>query len=105
AVFAYAPPRMPRLRWPIDLVAALVLLFGSVVIAGINIHPRILASLPAPIHFVITEDRTGLDLFRLLSFLSLVWLTVRLVPFDATWIRLRFAAPLVLIGQNSLPVL
>ena len=23
AILAYAPPRMPRLRWPIDLLAAI----------------------------------------------------------------------------------
>ena len=61
--------------------------------------------MPAPvIRFVITEDKTGLHPFRLLSILSLAWLTVRLVPLDAAWLRSRLAAPLVLIGQNSLPV-
>ena len=61
--------------------------------------------MPAPvIRFVITEDKTGLHPFRLLSILSLAWLTMRLVPLDAAWLRSRGAAPLVLLGQNSLPV-
>jgi hypothetical protein len=105
AILAYAPPRLPRLHRPIDALAALVLLAGLIVIWVIDIHPRILASMPAPvIRFVITEDKTGLHPFRLLSILSLAWLTVRLVPFDAAWLRSRAAGPLILLGQNSLPV-
>jgi hypothetical protein len=105
AILAYAPPRMPQLRWPLDLLAVLVLFAGIVVIWVIDTHPRILASMPNPmIRFVITEDKTGLHPFRLLSILSLAWLTVRLVPHDATWLRMRGAAPLILMGQNSLSV-
>jgi hypothetical protein len=105
AILAYAPPKMPRPHWPIDLLAVLVLLSGIIVIWVIDIHPPILALMPAPvIRFIITEDKTGLHPFRLLSILSLAWLTVRLVPFDTAWVRTRLAAPLVLIGQNSLSV-
>jgi hypothetical protein len=105
AILAYAPPRMPRLRWPIDAAAMIVLLAGIIVIWVIDVHPRILASMPAPvIRFVITEDKTGLHPFRLLSILSLVWLVARSVPAEAGWLQSRIAAPLVLLGQNSLPV-
>ena len=105
AIMAYAPPAMPRLRWPIDAAAVLVLAAGVVVIWVIDTHPRILASMPAAvIRFVITEDKTGLHPFRLLSILSLAWLTMHAVPRDAAWLRSRGAAPLVLLGQNSLPV-
>ena len=105
AIFAYAPPRMPRVRWPLDALAAFVLTAGLIVIWVIDIHPRILAAMPPPvIRFIITEDKTGLHPFRLLSILSLAWLVVRLVPIDARWLRSRPAALLVLLGQNSLPV-
>ncbi len=105
AILAYAPPHMPRLRWPIDLLAASILAAGVIVIWVIDNHPPILASMPPPvIRFVITEDKTGLHPFRLLSILSLTWLITRLLPRDAAWLRLRLAAPLVLLGQNSLPV-
>jgi hypothetical protein len=105
AILSYAPPRMPRVRWPIDVAAVLILLAGIVVIWVIDAHPRILAAMPSPvIRFVITEDKTGLHPFRLLSILSLAWLTARSVPPDTDWLRSRFAAPLVLLGQNSLPV-
>ncbi len=105
AIMAYAPPRLPRLHWPIDTAALLVLAAGLIVIWVIDNHPRILVTMPAPvIRFVITEDKTGLHPFRLLSILSLAWLTTRLVPTDAGWLRWRIAAPLALLGQNSLPV-
>jgi hypothetical protein len=105
AIMAYAPPAMPRIRWPIDVAAVLVLLAGVIVIWVIDTHARILASMPAPvIRFVITEDKTGLHPFRLLSILSLAWLAMHAVPRDSEWLRSRIAAPLVLLGQNSLPV-
>jgi hypothetical protein len=105
AMLAYSPPAMPRLRWPIDLGAVVVLAMGIIVIWVIDTHPRILASMPAAvIRFVITEDKTGLHPFRLFSILALGWIVVRLVRSEAPWLRSRLAAPLVLIGQNSLPV-
>jgi hypothetical protein len=105
AILAYAPPRMPQVRWPLDAAAIIVLLVGVIVIWVVDTHPPILASLPAPvIRFVITEDKTGLHPFRLLSILSLTWLVARAIPVDAAWLRSRFAAPLELLGQNSLPV-
>jgi hypothetical protein len=105
AILSYSPPQMPRLRWPIDVLSVLVLLAGIIVIWVINTHPPILALMPAPvIRFVITEDKTGLHPFRLFSILSLAWLTIRLVPRDAAWLRSRLASILVLLGQNSLPV-
>ena len=105
AILAHAPPSMPRRRWPIDTAALFVLVAGFVVIWVIDTHPRILASMPIPVmRFIITEDKTGLHPFRLLSILSLAWLTARSVPRDAVWLRSRLAAPLVLLGQNSLPV-
>jgi hypothetical protein len=105
AILAYAPPKMPERQRPFDVLAVLVLLSGIIVIWVIDIHPPVLALMPATvIRFIITEDKTGLHPFRLLSILSLTWLTIRLVPFDAAWVRSRLAAPLVLIGQNSLSV-
>ena len=105
AVLAFAPPPMPRIRRPIDVLAAAVLLAGLIVIWVIDTHPRILAQMPdAVIRFVITEDKTGLHPFRLASILSLLWVVIRIVPFSAGWLRSRPAGLLVLLGQNSLPV-
>lgn len=105
AVLAYAPPHMPRVRWPLDILAALVLLAGLLVIWIVNTHPPFLASVPqAAIRFIIAQDKTGLHPSRLLSVMSLLWLVVRLIPMDARWLRSRAAGLLVLPGQNSLPV-
>jgi hypothetical protein len=104
AVLAYAPPAMPRWRWPIDVASVLVLLAGVFVIFVIDMHPRISDLIPGSLMRILTEDKTGLHPFRLFSILALLWLTVRLVAFNAAWLQSRLAAPLVLIGQNSLPV-
>jgi hypothetical protein len=105
AVLAYAPPAMPRSRWPLDGASVLVLAAGVFVIWVIDMHPHISSLMPEPLmRFVVTEDKTGLHPFRLASILALLWLTVRLVPFHAGWLNARLVAPLILIGQNSLPV-
>jgi len=105
AVLSYAPPRWPRVRWPFDALSVAVLTAGLVVIWVIDLHPRILAAMPGlVIRYVITEDKTGLHPFRLLSILALTWLVARTVPRGAAWLESRLAAPLVLMGQNSLPV-
>ena len=105
AILACSPPRMPRVRWPLDVIAIMVLIAGMTVIWINDTHPPVLSSLPMPvIRFVMSADKTGLDPSRLLSILSLTWLVVRTVPRDAPWLRSRAMAPLELLGQNSLPV-
>lgn len=105
AILAYAPPRMPKMRWPLDLLSVLVLLFGVIVIWVIDNHPRIMAAMPSSVvRYLLSEDKTGLHPLRLLSILALAWVVVRVVPRDAQWLQSRYASPLVLLGQNSLPV-
>jgi hypothetical protein len=105
AVLSYAPPRWPRVRWPFDVLSVTILTAGIVVIWVIDVHPRLLGAMPGwVIRYVITEDKTGLHPFRLLSILSLTWLVARTVPRGAAWLDSRLASPFVLIGQNSLPV-
>jgi hypothetical protein len=105
AILAYAPPRMPRVRWPLDLLSVLVLLAGIIIIWVIDNHPRIMAAMPSSVvRYLLSEDKTGLHPLRLLSILALTWLVVRVVPREAPWLQSRIASPLVLLGQNSLPV-
>jgi hypothetical protein len=49
-------------------------------------------------------DKTSLHPARLVSALMIVWLLVHLVPASARWVGGRAAAPMVLIGQQGLPV-
>ncbi len=105
-LLAHAPIRAPHRRWPIDAAAAAVVLLGMVVTVFIEPHPRRLDwfSGSAVLHYLVVEDKTGLYPFRLLSILALTWLCVRLIRFHQPWLQSRWAAPFVLIGQNSLPV-
>jgi hypothetical protein len=105
AVLSYAPSNWPRIRWPFDVLSVLVLLAGVLVIWVVDTHPPILAAMPHwVIRFVITQDKTGMYPFRLLSILSLLWLVARTVPRHAAWLDSWPASPFVLMGQNSLPV-
>jgi len=83
-----------------------LVLLGVVVTVVIEPHPHMLdwISGSTVLHYLVIEDKTGLYPFRLLSILALTWLCVRVIRFDQPWLRTRWAAPLVLIGQNSLPV-
>ena len=89
-----------------DIVAVVPVLLGIVVTVFVEPHPHVLdlVSGSAVLRYLVIEDKTGLYPFRLLSILALTWLCVRLIRFDQPWLRSRWAAPFVLIGQNSLPV-
>jgi hypothetical protein len=106
ALLACSPMRVPSRPWLFDAVAAAAVLLGMVVTLVIEPHPHLfdLVSGSMVFHYLVVEDKTGLYPFRLLSILSLTWLCVRLIRFDQPWLRSRWAAPFVLLGQNSLPV-
>jgi hypothetical protein len=105
-MLACSPIRMPSRPWLFDTIAAAVVLLGMVVTLIIEPHPHVLdwVSGSKVLHYLVVEDKTGLYPFRLLSILALTWLCVRLIRFDQPWLRTRWAAPFVLVGQNSLPV-
>jgi hypothetical protein len=104
-LLACAPPRMPTRKTLFDVLAALVVLTGMAVILVIEPDPHLLEQVTvSPLRYLVIEDKTGLYPFRLLSILALTWLCVRTIRFDQPWLRSRWAAPLVLLGQNSLPV-
>ncbi|WP_270936298.1 OpgC family protein [Falsiroseomonas oryzae] len=54
--------------------------------------------------WLIGVDKTGLHPARLLSVLVMTWLIAHLLPADARFLTGRWAAPFVLMGQQSLPV-
>jgi hypothetical protein len=104
-LLACAPMRPPKRYRLLDAGAIFIVVLGMIVTMVIEPHPRwlewVTRSVLGPL---VTEDKTGLYPFRLISILALTWLCVRSIPFDAGWLRGRLAAPLVLAGQNSLPV-
>jgi hypothetical protein len=104
-LLACAPMQAPKRSWPLDVAAVVVVVLGVVVTVVIEPYPRRLEWVSASaFRSLVVEDKTGLYPFRLISILALTWLSVRLVPFHAAWLRSRLAAPFVLLGQNSLPV-
>jgi hypothetical protein len=105
-LLACSPMERPSRPWLLDGLAAATVLLGVVVMLVIEPHPHVLdwVSGSAVLRYLVIEDKTGLYPFRLLSILALTWLCVRLIRFDARWLRSRWVAPFVLIGQNSLPV-
>jgi hypothetical protein len=104
-LLACAPMRAPRWPWVLDAAAVVAVVVGVVLTMVIEPQPHRLAWVSASaFRSLVVEDKTGLYPLRLISILSFTWLCVRLIRFDAGWLRSRWAAPLVLIGQNSLPV-
>jgi hypothetical protein len=104
-LMACAPLRPPRRPWLFDAGAAVAVILGIVVTTLIEPHPHRMDWVTGSVfRSLVVEDKTGLYPLRLISILALTWLCVRLIRFDAGWLRSRWAAPLVLVGQNSLPV-
>jgi hypothetical protein len=105
-LLACSPMRRPARPWLFDAASVVVISLGVMVTTVIEPHPHLLdwVSGSAVFHYLVVEDKTGLYPFRLLSILALTWLCVRAIRFDPPWLRSSWAAPLVLIGQNSLPV-
>ena len=105
AILSYAPGKpVSRKTW-LDVASAVVIAFGLLVQWVVWPHPEFSARLPpAMADMLLSIDKEGLHPFRLISILALAWVTTRIVPVDAGWLRSRWAAPLVVMGQHSLPV-
>jgi hypothetical protein len=105
AILSFAPGERPKRTLPLDIAACLVVLFGLVMQWVVWVHPEVVGHWPAGLVRVLMDvDKEGLHPFRLLSILAITWLTARIVPAGARWLRGRMAAPFVLAGQHSLPV-
>jgi hypothetical protein len=59
---------------------------------------------PWMIHIIYPIDKSDLDLFRLLHFLALAAVFVRYVPRHSPMLHSPVLRPLILCGQNSLPI-
>ncbi len=105
ALLATHEVRLPIPAWLLDVAAGITVAFGLAVIYLVWQHPRTGFLLPLPVvHALLSIDKTTLDPLRLTSIAALLWLVARLVPINARWLRSRVAAPVVLMGQHSLPV-
>jgi hypothetical protein len=105
AILSFAPGERPKRTFLLDAAAVAIVVFGLIMQWVVWVHPGVVSHLPdAVIRALMSVDKEGLHPFRLLSILALTWLTARLVPVDARWLRSKLAAPFVLAGQHSLPV-
>lgn len=105
AILAYAPGPVPRHKMPFDIAAGIVVALGVFVQWVVWYVPGFPNHLPARVASVVMSvDKDGLHPFRLVSILSLAWLSARLIPSGAAWLRTWLAAPFTLMGQHSLPV-
>ncbi|MGC2403706.1 MAG: OpgC domain-containing protein [Acidobacteriaceae bacterium] len=85
-----------------DVLAALFALFSLV--ESHAVHLVRFVSTRLLVHVMVDEDKTNLHPLKLLSILALGWLAWRYIPAAAGWLRSRWAAPFLLLGQHSLPV-
>ncbi|HEV7267182.1 MAG TPA: OpgC domain-containing protein [Falsiroseomonas sp.] len=96
-----------RFPWHRGMAAlAVILLAAMAVVLNLVWHgpgrgwnpPDLLAA------WVASVDKTGLHPARLATVLVAVWLVAHLLPAQARFLASRWAAPFVLMGQQSLPV-
>jgi hypothetical protein len=105
AILATHPVRLPIPARVLDVAAGTVLAFGLAVIYLVWQPTAVGFLLPLPVvHALLRIDKTTLDPLRVASIAALLWGVARLVPTGAAWLRSRLAAPVVLMGQHSLPV-
>ena len=105
AVLGYRPFRLPGPRILYDVLAALVLL-GGVVLLWL-VWPYDDSELRLPLwatKILISVDKQSLHPMRLISIFALVWVVVRTIPAGARWLKSRAASAFVLCGQHSLAV-
>jgi hypothetical protein len=106
-----AKPVSIPLRWWLVLVCILFLVVGRamqfVSTSGTlfeAIPGSAAAALEAVALSVFPIDKTGEHPLRLLSILAVAYLVCHAIPAGAAWTRSAPAAPLVIMGQNPLPV-
>lgn len=105
AVLAYAPLDWPRASRLIDILAVLAIGWGLLLIFLVRPDPSRFPWLPPSwLSALLGDDKTAEVPARVVSVLALLWLTARLVPAQAAWLRSRAASVLELLGQHSLPV-
>ena len=105
AVQAYRPVPLLAFKPVLDTVSVCVLVVGVLLLWLVWPYPDVSARLPAEAaRVLLSVDKEGLHPMRLLSILALAWLTARLVPMQAGWLRWGAVKPFILCGQHSLAV-
>jgi hypothetical protein len=78
--------------------------FSFVIVMSWHV-PGLDAAIPKwMIKIIYPIDKSDLDMFRLIHFLALAVVFVRYVPRDWQGLHSRWLRPIILVGQNSLPI-
>jgi hypothetical protein len=97
------PPSVPYRSWL--MAACIVVLALGAVAMVIAWRPALMERVPGAVAQLLNAiDKTSLHPLRLISMLALTYVVAMAVPRGARWLESRAAAPLVLIGQQGLPV-
>lgn len=105
AVLSYHPIRLPGPKRVYDVLTAVVLAGGVLLLWLVWPYAETDLRLPPiVVRVLISVDKQSLHPMRLLSIFALVWLVIRTVPIGAKWVRSWGAKPFVLCGQHSLAV-
>ncbi|MEO3473306.1 OpgC domain-containing protein [Roseomonas sp. CAU 1739] len=105
----YRPPNghplgVPWRRWA-GVLCGVMLAAGAVMTVLIYYQWEFAETrLPAFAPYLAAIDKASLHPLRLMTILALTYLIAHLVPMDAAWLRGRLARPLILMGQQALPV-
>jgi hypothetical protein len=99
-----APLRLPFRRW-LAAAGIVLLAIGFCAVVLIYFRTDLPALLPPLVgQFLAGIDKTSMHPLRLGSVLALAYLIGHAVPPEARWLRAPWAKPLVLMGQQALPV-
>ena len=105
ALLAYRPFRLPGSRVIYDVLSAVVLAGGVVLLWLVWPYEDMELRMPLwATRILISVDKQNLHPMRLMSIFALVWLVIRTVPASARWLRSRASSAFVLCGQHSLAV-
>ena len=105
ALLSYRPFKLPGPRIVYDLLSALILATGVILLW--LVWPYEDTELRMPLwatKILISVDKQSLHPMRLLSIFALVWVVVRTVPPGARWLHSRASSAFVVCGQHSLAV-
>jgi hypothetical protein len=95
----------PLIRSRAVLIAALAWIAFSFLIVMTWHVPALGAMIPKwMMNIIYPIDKSDLDMFRLIHFLALAAVFVRYIPRQWPALHSRILRPLILIGQNSLPI-
>jgi len=96
--------RLRRFSMPLTWIAVAYMLFAAFIVSTWS-WPQLAALVPDRLNRLMYPiDKTNMDALRLLHFLALAYLVMRLVPRGSAWLGSRWLKPAIWCGQQSLQI-